>query len=794
MEEEIRRRMNPVLFGHSPDARIVAAHQAGDDAMRVYVRTGKTIAAEERPFYPFFFLSEPKLIEGFHRKHWVRRLDGPGVYDHLCVFEEWSAMWDAVRHILESYNRHAVPRIETYQDLDVLHLIADPVTQYLMQSGRTLFKELSFGDIHRLQLDIETYTSPGHRFSNSARPGDRIILVALSDSAGWEHVIDGRKASEEKMLEELVRCVRERDPDVIEGHNIFNFDLPYILARCARHGVTPSLGRDGSVPRSFDSRTSFAEHPFEYTVTDIAGRHIIDTLLLVQSFDAVKRNMESYGLKYAAQYFGLSPADRTYVPGEKISWYWDNEPATLVAYALDDVRETAALSAHLSGSAFYLTQMLPYSYGAVARMGSAAKIESLLVREYLRQKHAVPRPREGTQTTGGYTDIFLTGVLGPVVHADVESLYPSIMLTNAIAPGTDDLGIFLNLLKSLTSMRLDTKRAMQRTEESVERSRLDAMQSSFKILINSFYGYLGYNRALFNDHARADEVTKTGQKILRTMIAEIRAGGGKVVEVDTDGIFFVPPVGVDTGEQESVFISVLSSRLPEGITVAMDGRNRKILSYKKKNYALLGYDNKIRIKGSSLVSRSMEQFGRTYVHQCIDFILHGDFKGLHRLYVQYYNAILSHGLDVRDFARVEALKDTIAFYEEEVNAGRRNRSAAYAVAIASGRPLRPGDRISYYITGNDPNPRGSDNCKAAEEWDPNFPDENSAYYMRRLNEFSEKFIVFFQPQDFRAIFSADDLFPFDPASVALLISDVVEDPPSEEEEPRPGTFGIWLEG
>ena len=54
--------MNPVLFGHSPDSRIVAAHQTGDDAMRVYVRGKETIAAEERPFYPFFFLSEPKLI------------------------------------------------------------------------------------------------------------------------------------------------------------------------------------------------------------------------------------------------------------------------------------------------------------------------------------------------------------------------------------------------------------------------------------------------------------------------------------------------------------------------------------------------------------------------------------------------------------------------------------------------------------------------------------------------------------------------------------------------------------
>jgi DNA polymerase elongation subunit (family B) len=785
--------MNPVLFGHSPDPRIVAAHQAGDGAMRIFLRGGETITSEERPFFPFFFLSEPKLLDGFRRKHWVRRLEGPGAYNHLCVFEEWPAMWDAVRHILDVYNRHAVEKVEAYQDLDVIHLNADPVTQYLMQSGRTLFKDLTFGDLCRLQVDIETYTTSGHRFSNSSRPGDRIILVALSDSTGWEHIIDGKKLSEPKMLEELIRTVRERDPDVIEGHNIFNFDLPYILTRCALHGITPALGRDGSVPRNFDSRTSFAEHPFEYTAAEIAGRHIIDTLILVQTYDAVRRNMESYGLKYAAQYFGLSPAGRTYVPGEKISWYWDNEPATLMAYALDDVRETRALSAHLSGSPFYLTQMLPYGYGTVARMGAAAKIESLLVREYLRRKHALPRPTPGVQTTGGYTDIFLTGVLGPVVHADVESLYPSIMLTGGIAPVSDDLEVFLGLLKDLTAMRLETKRAMQKTEEPVSRSRLDAMQSSFKILINSFYGYLGYSRALFNDHGKADEVTRTGQKFLRTMIAEIRGEGGKVVEVDTDGIFFVPPVGVNTDTQETGFVADLSAKLPEGITVAMDGRYRKILSYKKKNYALLGYDDKIRIKGSSLVSRSMEQFGRTFVHQCIDFILQGDFDRLHRLYVQYYTTILSHGLDVRDFARVEALKDPIAVYEEDVRAGRRNRSAAYTVAIASGRPLRPGDRIAYYITGNDPSPRGSDFCKAAEEWDPNFPDENSAYYIRRLNEFSEKFMIFFQPQDFRAIFSADDLFPFDPSSVALLISDVVEEPSPEDDEPRPGSFGIWLE-
>jgi len=81
--------------------------------------------------------------------------------------------------------------------------------------------------------------------------------------------------------------------------------------------------------------------------------------------------------------------------------------------------------------------------------------------------------------------------------------------------------------------------------------------------------------------------------------------------VDTDGIFFVPPIGVDT-KRAGVCVRIGSEfQTAGGITVAMDGRNRKILSYKKKNYALLGYDNKVRIKGSSLVSRSMEQFGRS---------------------------------------------------------------------------------------------------------------------------------------------------------------------------------------
>ena len=61
----------------------------------------------------------------------------------------------------------------------------------------------------------------------------------------------GASCSERAMLAELVRLIRERDPDVIEGHNIYAFDLAYLMARCERYGVPFAIGRDGSVPRTF---------------------------------------------------------------------------------------------------------------------------------------------------------------------------------------------------------------------------------------------------------------------------------------------------------------------------------------------------------------------------------------------------------------------------------------------------------------------------------------------------------------------------------------------------------------
>ena len=785
--------MNPLLYGHDPEARIVAVRQLDDSTMRVYFRDEKGITTRDEKFFPFFYLADDSHLRGFTRAHWLKRLEGSLYYQFLCAFEEWPVMWDALRHILESYNRSALTKVSSYTELEIIHLTPDPVMQFLMQTGKTLFKDLAFEDLHRLQLDIETFTSPPHRFSNASRLGDRTILIALSDNRGWEHLIDGKKLSERDMLTKLVEIIQKKDPDVIEGHNIFGFDLPYLQTRAKMAGIPLAIGRDGTLPRSFDVRGQAGDTQSDHSFLEIPGRHVIDTLLLVQSYDASRRTMESYGLKYAARFFGLASADRTYIEGSRISWAWENEPSRLKDYSLDDVREVRALSEHLSGVLFYLTSILPASYAHVARMGSATKIEHLMVREYLRQKHSVPRPSEGAQTTGGYTDLFYTGVLGPILHVDIESLYPSIMLGRQIGPASDALTVFPQLLKDLTARRLEAKRAMKKATDDAERSHLDATQGSLKILINSFYGYLGYTRGMFNDFAAADRVTTTGQQLLRQMIAFIGEQGGRVVEVDTDGVFFVPPESVADEETEREFVERLSATMPEGISVALDGRYRKMLSYKKKNYALLEYDNRVRIKGSSLISRAMERFGRTYIEQCVDFLLNGDINGLHRLYGEYRRMIQEHRHEVGDFARVETLRESPEQYRQQVESGKRNRAAAYEVALSSGRPYRAGERVVYYITGTDANVRGFENCKAAEEWDPNFPDENTAFYLRRLDELTEKFAEFFHPQDFRSIFSADELFPFESKGIVPLVTPVrpeAEEPPENE---RKRDFGIWLD-
>ncbi|NEX14660.1 MAG: DNA polymerase [Prosthecochloris sp.] len=768
--------LNPLLFGKDEEEKIVGIHQLPDNKVRLYIRDENGISSRDEAFYPFFFLSEESLLDGFtpvnSEKFWLIKLQGGNFYRFLAIFKTQQNCRSALEYIASKSAVDSEEEDDSGFSSNLTYSRGDAVTQYLLQSGKTLFKGMVLEDLHRMQLDIETYYKPEKNTRSKVSIGsDPIIIISLSDNKGWEHIIHSRDISEKELLEKLISIIRLKDPDVIEGHNIFSFDLPYIQRRCEILGVEFRIGRDGSIPRSYQSSIRFAERSIDYPFFDIAGRHVVDTLFLVQNYDVAKRSMPGYGLKAAARYFGFASPDRTYVEYSDIADLWNNNPERLLNYALDDVRETQKLAAMLSGSNFYMTRMMPYTYAQTSRMGPAAKIEALFVRDYLKEKHSLPKPETGQQHSGGFTEVFLKGILGPIVYADVESLYPSIMLFYDICPKSDERRIFPEILSSLKELRFATKSKAKEEKEKGNKDlsdNYDAMQSSFKILINAMYGYLGYSAGIFNDYEEADRVTTTGQEIARRMIKEFESRGCKVIEVDTDGILFVPPPHVQSQEDEIKLVKEVSAVMPDGITIGYDGRYRKMISYLKKNYALLNYDGTIKLKGSSLISRSGEKFGRDFIRKGFEKLLEEDVQGLHDLYVSFKEMIMNHSWSIEDFSRTESLKNTLEQYITDTSSGKRSRSITYELALKHKLSVNKGDRITYYVAGSGLQSSHYEKGRLADDWDSSKPDENTQFYTKRLDEFSQKFLPFFKPQDFSSIFSSDTLFSFSPEGIELI--------------------------
>src|SRR5205823_12950324 len=183
---------------------------------------------------------------------------------------------------------------------------------------------------------------------------------------------------------------------------------------------------------------------------------------------------------------------------------------------------------------------------------------------------------------GGYTDIRATGVIDRVVKADVESLYPSLMLAERIRPRSDSLDIFLPALEELTRRRFEAK-ARARSAEGTEQHYWEGLQSSFKVLINSFYGYLGAASFHFNDYEAAGRVTELGRGLVVDIADRMEETGSSVIEIDTDGVYLVPPPDILTAEEEREYVARIGSILPQGIRLAFDGRYRAMVSLKTKN-------------------------------------------------------------------------------------------------------------------------------------------------------------------------------------------------------------------
>jgi DNA polymerase elongation subunit (family B) len=733
MARPARSDRAPLLFGADPTPGLLAfALTADGRGIRVWRRAGPRTEVEVAPFTPFVLLADPALVRDASGLLEVERLAGPG---ELC----WRARLGSWAEALAARDL-ARQRSGLAADLPAApyRFVPDPVQQYLLASGRTSFGAMRFGDLRRLALDIEVVTGDGHEFPNAAREADRIVAVALADTTGFRHVVRGDRLDEPALLEETTRLLRERDPDVIEGHNVFRFDLEYLEARARRHGVRLAWGRDGTELRGRPARLYVAERAIGYRRYAVAGRHVVDTWMLAQLHDVGARDLPSFGLKDIARHLGVTAPDRTYIDAADVARELAQAPDRLMAYAADDALETLGIGAVLAPPYFVQAQLLPFDYQAATLRGAAAKIDALLVREYLRVGHAIPAPRPAQPVGGGLAAIWRQGVGGPVLHVDVTSLYPSLMLAERVAPAADDLGVFLALLDHLRDVRVTAKRLARVADDPTERRHQQALQQTFKILINAFYGYLAFGSGHFNDFAAADRVTAEGRRIVTQIVDRLTALGATPIEADTDGVYFLAPAGHRV-EADGALLEAVAAGLPEGIALELDGRHAAMLSYKMKTYALLDERGRLQLKGSGFRSRGLEPFQRRIIEEVVRLLLEGRRGEVRAVIDRWLGAFARHEVDVRLFARTETLQDTIDVYRERVAAGVRPPSAAYELMLAAGRPCQPGDQVSYYVAGRSRSVVVNEQARLASEWDPSRPDENVEHYQGKVWEIWERF-------------------------------------------------------
>ena len=709
---------NTLLFGADPTPRIVAVELGETGTVRVHRReTDGSTVTDVEPFHPFVWADSDVVDLGIE----TEKLRGDLKYGWLITVDSWKELI-ALRNGLKNAGRD-------------FFAFTDPIQHYLTATGRTLFKDLPFEELKRMQLEVLAVAGGGDPGNN-----DHVMSIALSDNTGWEELIvvdpNNVEESERNALRRLTALVKERDPDVIEGHDLFRVHLPLLVARAKKLKTKLDWGRSGGFLRSRPSRLQIAEKTIDYPKFTIDGRHFVDTFLLAQFYDVGMRSLAGFERTDVARHFDLCDSEQVSgLTGKELERAYLSDSEMFQRRALCGVRETRALSDLLSPSYFIQAQIFPYNYQDVIVRGNATRINALFLREYFRQRHSIPELPMPRAFEGGYTDIFFTGVARNVWHCDVASLYPSIMLQFDCFPATDELQIFRHLLTDLRNFRLEAKARMRAERDPARQHHLQALQNTFKILLNSFYGYLGFAQGHFADFDAAARVTQIGRDLLKKMIDWLNARGAQVIEVDTDGIYFVPPEKIDIDNLQKD----LAKELPAGIDVEIDEQFDAMLSYKAKNYALLTKDGDVIIKGGALKSRGLEKFQRVFLEEMIKMIMQGKPEAIADLRNDFDRKIRNREWKIDMLMKTDTLQDSLDKYRAKIAGSARNRAAAYELALASGRNYRPGDQISYYIKATPKKVPAYEAAKLASDFDPQNRDENVDYYVAKLDDLVKKF-------------------------------------------------------
>lgn len=603
--------------------------------------------------------------------------------------------------------------------------------QFLARNCCRMFGGMRFDEIKICALRVFVSDSPAT---------EGIIYAAAFSGIGGFKLLrsDGFSTdSEKKLIAEISAEIAARDPDVIVGHEIFRRSLAALSERAKKLKIKLEWGRGGEAAKFKKSRLRLAERALGYLRCDIAGRTVADTSLMSQLYDVSVREIASYSLKDCAEHFRVSADSSRDIEraGTSLRDFSEN-PEKFEKDAENWLSDCLRLCEILLPTYVAQVANFPMTLQECLLRGSGAKVENLFMEKYLAAGAALPIPERTNYFEGALSESYETGIFSKVLHYDVASLYPSLLLLLNRCPKNDFLGVFIEELRRLKQYRLKYKALAKSEKNRTLADEYDARQKSFKILINSFYGYLGLDGAIFGDIPLAEEVTRKGRELLSSIIEAFRAQPEcRVLEADTDGIYVQSEKYFSAPEE---LLSKVLHVVPDGIDLEFDGAYDSMLCYKAKNYALLA-GGEIILKGSAFRNRGLEPLLRSLTAEMVKAKLSGDIGKMEETIARARQRVLAGEVQIEDLSKSEYINKPVAQYLAETAKGGMRRAPMEAAAMLNPVP-EVGDKVSYYIAKGD--------GKRAPDWKnarptllfDNLHPYNPEYYAKKIDDWQKRFV------------------------------------------------------
>jgi DNA polymerase elongation subunit (family B) len=639
-------------------------------------------------------------------------------------------------------------------------LMLTPTEQFLISKEKRLFKGFEdYNDITRLVFDLET---------TSLEPKDgRIFMIGIKTNKGYRKVIECSNEDEErKGLVEFFKIIDEIKPSIISGYNSANFDWYWIYERCKMLNldikkIAKSLHGERSITQK-ESILKLGNEVESFTQTQMWGYNIIDIIHSVRRAQAINSSIKEAGLKYITKFIDGEATDRVYIDHDKIgslyrekNLYWLNiengkykkvgvdekideicsrrtdiyiqttGDDIVERYLDDDLEETLLVDEEFNQGSFLLASLLPTTYERVSTMGTATIWKLVMLAWSYKNGLAIPAKKEKRGFVGGLSRLLRVGYSKNILKLDYSSLYPSIQLVHNVFPESDITGVMKGLLSYFRNTRIMYKNLAEEYSkvEPKKSKSFDTKQLPIKIFINSLFGALSAPQVFpWGDMDKGEMITATGRQYLRMMINFFGERGYSATVMDTDGVNFSVPDGVENrryigkglnwkvkkgkeyfGEEADV-MEFNDLAMKGEMALDTDGQWPACINLARKNYALITEKGKIKLTGNSIKSKKMPKYIELFLDKAIKLLLNGDGQGFVEWYYEYLQRIFDQKIPLIDIANKAKVKQTIDDYikrsKTTTKAGSlMSRQAHMELVIKENLNVSLGDVIYYVNNG-----------------------------------------------------------------------------------------------